>query len=386
MDKKHILITYTNTGSGHKTPAEAVASSIEELYPGKYQITISDFFLDAGEVFFNDAICKGWNWLLARPKVNFFNILLSKMFFPVTYLFLPFFAYWSWKQSMRYIKNINPDIIFTTHFYCQNVAVDAKKKYRLAYPIITLNPDTFETFPQWDRRGGLFLVHSEIARERALFLRHKAKNIRIVPQALRKSFDDQKKFDKAALKKKYGLDPQYFTLFMSDGGQGIGRMEACFEALLASNIALNIICICGRNEKLYKKLMLLKEKKSHPKIKILVFSYTENMAELLAAADLFSGKGGPASVIEALKMKIPVVVTYEVNTAEVNTRRFFCKQGMAWKSKKPKELPALVESFQNNPELLQNAKKAIEASDFFANGSPVIAKMIVNLLETGKSE
>lgn len=383
MEKKHILITYTNTGGGHKVPAEAVAAALEEIYPNQYRITLSDFFADAGETGFNKFICTGWDWLLAHPTINFFNIKLSQILAPITHLFLPILYHRVWKSSMAYLDKIKPDLVFTTHFYCQNIAIDARTRYKLNYPLITLNPDSFETFALWDHRGDVMLVHSEMAYKNALRWRHKPEHLMIVPQALRKSFDTPKGFDKKAIRRALGLDEGRFTLFFSDGGQGIGAMEEFLQSVIDSRMRLNVICICARNEALLQRLNALGTNPGNICLK--AFGFTNNMAELLAAADLFIGKAGPASVIEALKMKLPAIITYAVNTAETNTRSFFTQQKMAWSCSKASLLPDMIKNLIDRPQEYQEAVRAIEASHFFDNGSPIIARIISEAAENPSS-
>lgn len=374
MKKPHIFIAYTNTGSGHKTPAYAIAESIENLYPGKYTVTVSNFFTDAGLKEFDSFICRAWNWMLKHPYICRLQISISHMLFPIAHRYLPVFQHRVWRTSMAYIHSIQPDIVFTTHFFCQTIAVDAKKKYKLSYQIITLNPDTFETFPQWDKRGDLLLVNSSIAERKARLLGHRLNKILKVPQALRNDFNKQH-FNKEDLQKKYGLRPNIFTLFMSDGGQGIGSMEPCIRKIMESDLKFNIIAVCGRNSNLYKNLLQLQNSNSN--IQLLVFSYVDFIAELMHASDIYVGKGGPASVIEALKTKLPVIITYAVNTAEINTQKFFRRRGLVWACRKPKKLVKLIEFLQKNPTHLEKVKKRIKNSDFFDNGSDLIANIII---------
>ena len=270
MKKPHIFISYTNTGSGHSTPALAIAQRIEELHPNKYQITTSNFFEDAGEIKFNRYIENSWNFLLKNPKITQIIIITGRLLYFLTPYYMRVFKPKARHNSMDYIKTMNPDIIFTTHFFTQTMAIDARQKFSMDYPLIALNPDTFETFPQWDRRGESFLVCSELAKKSAIQYGHKESTIKIVPQALRKEFYAVEKNDPKELRKQYNLRPDVFTILMSDGGQGIGKMYQSIRSLLKMDIPLNIIAVCGKNEKLCKKLLKLQQKTI---AKILLFNF-----------------------------------------------------------------------------------------------------------------
>ncbi|MDK2818361.1 MAG: hypothetical protein KFW21_02795 [Spirochaetota bacterium] len=383
MKKPHIFISYTNTGSGHIIPALAIAQCIEELYPNQFKITCSDFFEDVGETKFNRYIENSWNILLRNPKIVQFCIIISKILYFLAPYYIKIIHMRVHRNSINYMHNLNPDIVFTTHFFTQGIALDARKKFSMNYPIITLNPDTFETFPQWDRRGEIFLVCSEIAKKIAIKLGHKESTITIVPQALRKEFYIIDKKDPKELRKQYNLRQDVFTILMSDGGQGIGKMYPSIRALLKINSPLNIIAICGKNHKLYKKLLKLQQKTIEKKssVQFLIIGFADSMVPFIQMSDLFIGKSGPATVVECLKMHLPVLIVFSANSAERKTANFFIEKQVVLSCMYIWLLPKKVEQIMNNPQKLTNIKARLTNLDFFQNGSSVIAKIIIDSLE-----
>ena len=383
MTKPHIFISYTNTGAGHSTPALAIAQRIEELHPNKFQITTSNFFEDAGEIKFNRYIEKSWNFLLKNPKITQIIIIIGRVFYFLTPYYMRVCQAKARRNSMNYIKTVNPDLIFTTHFFTQSVAIDARKKFTMDYPLVTLNPDTFETFPQWDRRGESFLVCSELAKKSALKLGHKESTIKIVPQALRKEFYVVEKNDPKELRKQHNLRPDVFTILMSDGGQGIGKMYKSIRALLKMDTPLNIIAICGKNEKLCKNLLKLQQKTiaKNSSIQFLIMGFADSMTPFIQMSDLFIGKSGPATMVECLKMDLPVLVVYSANSAERKTANFFIERQVALSCMRSYLLPKKLEQIINDPNILNNIKSKLKNLDFFQDGSTVIAEIIVDTLD-----
>lgn len=378
MMKKNIFIAYTNTGMGHKVPAFAIAEMIEKLYPNQYNIICSNFFDDVGEVKFNTFIEKSWDLMLTYPiltkSVQFFAFFTNFL----THLYLPIGHRNVWKKSMAYLKELNPDIVFSTHFFPQTIAIDAREKYNLNYSIITLNPDTFETFPFWDKRGDFFLVCSDVAKKQAIKWGHDPKKIRIMPPALRETFDHTK-IDKDQVIENYQIRRNVFTILMTDGGQGVGRMFPSIKRLIKLNKEINIIAVCAKNENLYHKLVLLKNhlKEKNSPIQLIVLGFIENVQELIVVSDLFIGKSGPATILECLKMKLPVLVNFSANTAERNVVRFFKKQGVLTTSDIYR-LPYKVARILDDSESLQKIKDKINTIDSIKNGSKKIANFIVS--------
>ncbi|MGL4563126.1 MAG: MGDG synthase family glycosyltransferase [Brevinema sp.] len=376
--KKHIFIAYTNTGLGHRVPAYAIANMIEKQYPNQYKITVSNFFKDAGQVEFNTYIEKSWDFMLAYPILTKLTQFLAHIFYFATHLYLPICQYPVWKKSMAYLKEINPDIVLTTHFFPQTVAIDAKKKYHLSFPVITLNPDTFETFPFWDKRGDLFLVCSDVAKNQALKWKHKENTLCIVPPALRDTFDSTNIIDEQ-IYQKYRIRKDVFTILMADGGQGVGKMFESIKRIVRLKKELNIIAVCAKNNKLYERLIVLKYKlqqKNSP-IELTVLGFVEHIQELIKISDLFIGKSGPATILECFKMKLPVLVNFSANSAERNVVRFFKKKGVIWTTDLYR-LPYKLLRILDEPESLEKIKEQLNHIDFLQNGSKMIAEIVVN--------
>lgn len=386
MKKDHIYISYTNTGAGHSIPALAIAEYIETLYPRKYQITTSNFFYDAGEKQFNTFIENSWNYMLKLPILTKILIGIGNVLYRLTPYYIPIIHKNVWKRSMEHIKKINPDIVFTTHFFTHTIALDARKRFNLKYPIVALNPDTFETFPQWDRRGDVFLVCSQQAAESAYKFGHHPDKVIQVPQVLRKEFEQVISANKEILKQEYGIRKGVFTILMSDGGQGVGKMYQSLKKITKMKLPINIITVCGKNEKLYKKLLALQEKfkeKNHS-IQLTVFSFVESMASLIHISDLFIGKSGPATVLECLKKELPVVVNFFANTAEKKTAQFFKKKEVVYCCNNLYQLPKLITQIIDHPEQLKVMQTNLNQLNLFQNGSDSIIKIIIDCLENHK--
>jgi 1,2-diacylglycerol 3-beta-galactosyltransferase len=72
---------------------------------------------------------------------------------------------------------------------------------------------------------------------------------------------------------------------------------------IARSLDTQLICICGKNEKLAEKLRELKRPSP-----MFVEGFTRQVPYYMRLADFFIGKPGPGSISEALAMKLPVIV------------------------------------------------------------------------------
>jgi 1,2-diacylglycerol 3-beta-galactosyltransferase len=109
--------------------------------------------------------------------------------------------------------------------------------------------------------------------------------------------------DKVAERKKLGLQSDLPTALVLFGGSGSGVMLEIAEQLDRSNLELQLIFICGKNEKLAKAL-----RERTARLPCFVEGFTTRVNQYMQTADFFIGKPGPGSVSEALAMHLPVIV------------------------------------------------------------------------------
>ena len=105
------------------------------------------------------------------------------------------------------------------------------------------------------------------------------------------------------LRKEMGLRPDLPTGIVLFGGYGSNVMHDITERLDAVGMPLQLILICGRNEKLAVKL---RERKW--KMPVNVVGFTKEVHKLMRAADFLIGKPGPGSIAEAMVRRLPVLI------------------------------------------------------------------------------
>jgi 1,2-diacylglycerol 3-beta-galactosyltransferase len=109
--------------------------------------------------------------------------------------------------------------------------------------------------------------------------------------------------DPTAERLRLGLDPSLPTGLVMFGGQGSKAMLEIGRRLDEAALDLQLIFICGRNEKLAAELK--KDSSRRPR---LILGFTTEIPYYMSLADFFIGKPGPGSISEALVMNLPVVV------------------------------------------------------------------------------
>jgi 1,2-diacylglycerol 3-beta-galactosyltransferase len=120
---------------------------------------------------------------------------------------------------------------------------------------------------------------------------------------IRPQFLEPRPDDVGAQRAALGLEPDRPTLVMTYGGHGSPRMLELADALAAAGTGLQVIFLCGRNERLARELQSARLPFPH-----LVLGYRDDIHRYMALADLFVGKAGPQSVSEALALGLALLI------------------------------------------------------------------------------
>lgn len=174
-------------------------------------------------------------------------------------------------------------------------------------PFVTLITDLAD-FPPcfWIEpiSGQYVIAGTEKAAEQARVLGHDDAHIfRTSGMILRPDFYVAENYDAAELRKQMGLRQDLATAIVLFGGHGSKVMYDITERLDASNLPLQLLLICGRNEELASKL------RARPwKMPVNIIGFTKEMHKLMYAADFLIGKPGPGSIAEAMVRKLPVLI------------------------------------------------------------------------------
>jgi 1,2-diacylglycerol 3-beta-galactosyltransferase len=152
----------------------------------------------------------------------------------------------------------------------------------------------------WIERESQYLIcGSERAVDQARALGHKDRYIfRTSGMILNPRYYEPLDIDRTEERRKLELDPDSPVGLMMFGGQGSNTMIEIAQAL-----DTQLICICGKNEKLATRMRGLAQSR-----RMVVEGFTKQVRYYMRLSDFFIGKPGPGSISEALAMKLPVIV------------------------------------------------------------------------------
>lgn len=378
--RKRVIFPFVEAGMGHIMPMRAVLTAFRQKYGDKVEIIETKFFHDQDN---KEAIkieqdfikqVKFHNRFRGLGRLQFFLMGLFGQKISLNFLHKRRYKI-GYKSSLEYIKSLNADVIFNTHFSTLYYANEAKEQGLTKAKVVCYCPDPVLGL-QWDKRFDLMVLSSHKGIDKALNTKtFKGTNIKYAPFMIRPEIKDYTK-PKVEYKKELDLKDE-FTILLCDGAYGAGKMNRVLKELLKSKLTMNILVVCGKNEKLYQKPSKFVAPEN---IHLKVYGFTDKMLLLAAASDLFIGKSGASNLAEASYFENPLLVTSMATNIEVWIADYYINEiKNAKKVFNVKKVRELVESFIKNRKLMEPmtiaAKKTKDTS-----GPEKIADMIYELV------
>jgi len=156
------------------------------------------------------------------------------------------------------------------------------------------------TFSQAD----LVIAPTEVARKVAIRRRVPVERVKLLGLPVDMRFRPPAPGEKQALRRRFGLDEARFTVLVMGGAAGVGGLLNQVRVLAWEQHQWQVIAVCGRNEKLRRRLARLRF--ATP---TLVLGFVDNMPEVMRACDVVVTKAGPGAITEALATGLPLIIT-----------------------------------------------------------------------------
>ncbi|HTZ73828.1 MAG TPA: glycosyltransferase, partial [Candidatus Aquilonibacter sp.] len=248
------------------------------------------------------------------------------------------------KMLEAHWKQTQPDMVvsFVPHF---NRAL--RQSFAAAFPgrpFVTILTDLADYPPHFwiEREPQYFICGTDRAVEQARRMGHPDDHIfQASGMILHPRFYEPPIADLLAERERLGLRSDLPTALVLFGGHGSQVMLEIADRIERSGLQLQLIYICGKNEKLAQAL---RGKKS--RLPRFVEGFTSKVNFYMQLADFFIGKPGPGSVSEALAMRLPVIV--ECNAWTLPQERYNAEWVLE------KEVGIVLKSFREiNPAVAQ---------------------------------
>lgn len=154
------------------------------------------------------------------------------------------------------------------------------------------------------------------------------------------------------LRCKHELDQELPTLLVMGGGFGIIGDDLA-ETLNQMPQQMQVIIVCGRNEKLRQQLS--KEFK-HSRHKVRITGFVDYVHELMALSDLMITKPGGLTTSEAIALELPMLLYKPLPGQEQDNARYLLNAGVAMLAEDGHDLTGKLLWAIEHPDLLSDMK------------------------------
>jgi UDP-N-acetylglucosamine:LPS N-acetylglucosamine transferase len=305
VKRKQIDFVFFDAGGGHRAAATALKSVVEQQ-GRNWDVRLMNLqeILDAMDIFrrytgirmqdvYNRMLANGWT-LGSGYLVPVMHALI-RMYHPKQVRMLA--EFWSHSRPdlvVSVVPNFNRALLQGLHEAHPNV------------PYVTILTD-FADYPPhfWiEHQDQYYICGTDKALEQARRISAAPeKAYGVSGMILRPMFYQTFTHDRRAERERLGLSPDKPTGIVLFGGQGSKKMVRIVQHLQSASRDLQLILVCGRNEKLASRLRSVSSR-----VPLHVVGFTDDVPYYMSLSDFFIGKPGPGSISEALAMHLPVII------------------------------------------------------------------------------
>lgn len=305
-----LLFAISDTGGGHRSGAVAIDAAIEQLGGVDTQRHFADILASTG-------------FPLIRDAPDLYD-QLSTRWLPVYDLMyqitdgrrrvdaLTHFVYLTAHRNIvRVLEETRPNLVVSVHPLVNRLIGNARRTYRLSFRFVTVVTDLVSLHSSWgDPSAELCIAPTTEAYELLLRRGFPAEKL------IRTGFPVHPKFaaftgTRREARLQLGVDPDPFTVLVTSGGVGAGQLRELVLMLKQAYPNVQQLVITGKNATLHQALRAL-DLPEH----VHVYGFVNNMEVMMAASDIIVTKAGPGTLMEALVMRRPVIVTEAVGMQE----------------------------------------------------------------------
>ena len=355
MGERRVLIFSATFGAGHLKAAEALIQVIREKSPGSVIIHVD----------FGEYISKTLNKLLKdtyikaikhTPKLyGMFYSRTSKI--SIDSPLQRVLNIIGRKEFLDYIHEHNPDVIISTYPVMARVLGELRLKRAIAAPVVSVVTD-YRVHSQYIQPGvDLYIGATQEVFKDLVAGGIAPEKIRITGIPVDPKFE--RELERSELIKKLQIKDIQPTILVMAGAYGVlgGSKNIC-KFLLDCEEKLQVLVVCGRDEKLYQNLEGLEGRNA-----MKCYGFVDNVEELMSVSDLMITKAGGLTVSEALTKKLPMLIFKAIPGQEEENAHFLAHIGAAKLADTEEEMEETIKYLLSHPEeiasMLQAAAKAL---------------------------
>lgn len=154
-----------------------------------------------------------------------------------------------------------------------------------------------------------------------------------------------------------GLSPRLPVVLVMAGSLGsLGRLMTAARVIRSLPVPVQALIVAGRDARLAVRLRRVFQ---GAESRVRIFTYSDSVSQLMAAADLLVTKAGGVTLAEALAAELPIVCFGSLPGQESRNERFAGMTGVALRARAADDLRRALSLALTDPEILRNLRGKI---------------------------
>ena len=322
-ERKRILFAISDTGGGHRSGAAALhAALLQHPLGATCEYSTIDLITATGLPLFRNA--PGLYDQLSTRWLPLFDLIYQMTNGRRRVDTLAQIAYVSAQRNVRRtLEEFRPDVVVSVHPLANRFIGHARRTFNMQFRFMTVVTDLVSLHAAWGDRDADLCV-SPTHEGSALLVKQGMPAEKVVYAG----FPVHPKFTACTLTMSQAralidVDQARFTVLLTAGGVGSGRLRDLVVAIHERYPAAQLLVVTGRNTNLRSDLQRL-QLPDH----VHLYGFVDNMEQLMAASDIVVTKAGPGTLMEALVMQRPVIITEAVGMQERGNIQFVVERGL----------------------------------------------------------
>jgi processive 1,2-diacylglycerol beta-glucosyltransferase len=374
MPKRIALLTLS-VGSGHVQAARVIEHALED---GAEPVDVRTFdALQMARRWFLWSYVQSY-WLMLRHAPGMWRRLFDRRQRKRHRSTAPDWVFRrGCREVLRQLKAFSPHVIIVTEIAAAEIAALGKREGWFNVPILAVQTD-LETEPPWAQPEiDIYCVATDEARVQLIEWGISANRIVVCGIPIDPAF--ALPFDRPELLRALGLDIHRPVVLVMGGGMGPAPLDEIVQSLERCRLPLQVLAVAGHDQVMRARLDALHGKVA---LQLFTFGWSENVPELMAAANVLITKPGGVTTAEAMAAGLPMILTHPIPGPEEKHIQHLEQIGVALRARTLEEIPQLAfKLLSDSRKLYEVARRARELSR--PDATHAIAQIGRAMLEKG---
>jgi UDP-N-acetylglucosamine:LPS N-acetylglucosamine transferase len=374
-----ILIISSDTGGGHRSAAAAIVAGVQKFLDSEsYAIRVVRAIEESHHL--ADKLVRLYNWILRNRQhwMKYYYWMINRVR-PDTRQFFH-------KRCVGYVKDLFerwcPHIVVSVHPLTQHIFGRVLKELNLSDRVPLVSVVTDPCYGFWKGWAcdavTLYLVASEEARRQLIDYGVSPERIKISGMPVHPKFAYPGEEAAQAARRALGLDGEKFTVFVNAGWIGGGNIPQIFRELVRGELDVQAIFLAGKNEDLRAVAESIATEAPFP---VKVIGYSDDIEQLMSAANVMISKLGGLTTFEALACRVPIIadVITDPMPQEAGTAKLIAQRGAGVMLNKASDVVNIVRRMMED-EVHYSRMRAATAGLALPNATQYIVEEIAALI------